>query len=233
MVVARAGLGSNQYRAREAQRERPGIPAPQARLPLLDQTAAGSDRTACSQMWGGHCDTPVSPPSWSHGRHPTPAMRLRAARDPNTPQAVFTLLAQDNNQQLRCLAALRSAEPALLERLSQTSDPEVRKCVACNPRAPQELLQLLAADTEPVQACLAYNPSTPPAALERLSASSNPGIRLGVACHLNAPAAALQRLLSDLDPDITLLAADNPNLPRAARAAWQRGQLPETVPGPV
>jgi len=132
--------------------------------------------------------------------------RKDLARNPNTPPEILTILARDENL-------------------------NVRWRVARNPNTPPEILTILAQDKdEYVRWNVAQNPNTPPEILTTLARDEVSSVRRGVAQNPNTPPEILTILARDEDADVRCRVADNPNATREVIQTVRAYEFYETSP---
>jgi hypothetical protein len=120
--------------------------------------------------------------------------RKDLAQNPNTPPETLTLLARDENEDVRCYVAQNpNTPPEILTLLARDKDGDVRWGVALNHNTPPEILTILARDEYwGVRCGLADNPNTPPETLTILARDTHWNVRCGVAVNPNATREVIQ-----------------------------------------
>ena len=105
--------------------------------------------------------------------------RKDLARNPNTPPEILTILARDENLNVRWRVARNpNTPPEILTILAQDKDEYVRWNVAQNPNTPPEILTILARDENySVLWEVASNPNTPPEILTILARDKSWNVR--------------------------------------------------------
>ena len=210
---------------------------------LLAQAAAGQDISQlvkCDQIWDNYCQVLVGPPSWSHGTHPSPISKRRAAIWPSTPPTVLAWLAEnpggmpDSNRQprppdtrvLERVASNPHTPPATLGKLAHSPYITVVREAAGNINTPPEVLGWLSLHADLSNICekVAGNPSSPITTLSQLAQDTHSNVRLQIAMNGSTPLAVLELLIRDTNSEVAAAAAYHPAVPAAIRAMWQLTQ---------
>ncbi|GAB1688599.1 hypothetical protein KRM28CT15_04020 [Krasilnikovia sp. M28-CT-15] len=147
-------------------------------------------------------------------RSVNPLLRRRAARNPDLPADLVTLLADDSDLGVRVLLARHhpDAPPALLLRCLLEYQGCGRESLPELPGFPTEGLAAFADHTDPVvRRLVTLDPHAGPELVERLCSDPDITVRQSMAACPRLPAARIVALLDD--PDLVEHAAANPALP--------------------
>jgi len=247
------GVGTNQYAVRGRAKALPTgtVDTPPVSMALVSDL--GTDRRRCGEVWGTKCQAWVTPPTYTHGKHPTKVARERYTRRADADPRVLEGLSADKDPLIRGWVAMNpNTSPEALDTLAQDENRWVRRGVAGNPNASSEMLDDLARDEDPqVRSGVAENHHTDPKRLEELArdedglvrgwVARNPNasiemldtlaqdedrwVRSGVAGNPRTSSKALKYLVNDDDYEVATLALANPNLPDAVKTVYHSKSL--------
>jgi len=213
------GVGTNQCAVKGRAKTLPTgtIDTPSVSTALVNDL--GTDRRRCGEVWGTKCQTWVTPPTYTHGEHPTKMARERYIRRADADPRVLEGLSADKDLLVRGWVARNpSASPEVLDTLAQDENRWVRQGVAGNPNASSEVLEELARDEDGwVRGWVARNPNVSLEMLDTLAQDEDRWVRLGVVKNSSTRLKALRYLVNDGDYEVAILALANPNLPDAVR----------------
>jgi len=244
------GVGTNQYAVKGRAKVLPTgtIDTPPVSMALV----SGTDRRRCGEVWGTKCQAWVTPPEYTHGKHPTSGTRERyvdradadprvleelsadkdtlvrsgVARNPNTRPEVLDTLAQDESVWVRSRVARNPyTSPEALGMLAHDERVWVRAEVAENPKTSPEVLRCLAEDSEyTTRVAVARNLRTSPEVLDDLVEDSEHTVRIAVARNLRTRPTTLRGMVRDPNIKVVEAALCNPNLPDAIKAIYILGR---------
>jgi len=194
------GVGTNQYAVKGRAKTLPTgtVDTPSVSTALVNNT--DTDRRRCGEVWGTKCQTWVTPPTYTHGTHPTKVARKRYI----------------------CRA---DAGPRVLEGLSADKDPLIRGWVAMNPNTSPEVLDTLAQDeTMWVRQGVAGNPNASPKVLDTLAQDKDRWVRIAVAGNPSTSPTTLRGMIRDPNATVVETVLCNPNTPDAIKAIYILGR---------
>ena len=123
-------------------------------------------------------------------------VRLRVARNANTPASVLEQLAADENWQVRFNVAENMNTPlSVLEKLAEDDERDIRNYVAKNENTSVSILEKLADDKDDyLRINVAEHKNTSVLVLEKLAEDENEYVREAVATNADTPASVLEKL---------------------------------------
>lgn len=144
-----------------------------------------------------------------------PLARRNVAKNPSTPVHILSMLATDNNVEVRYELAKNPNTPIkVLAQLATDYKAWVRYDVGKNTNATANILSQLATDNDAgVRRNVASNPSTPIEILSKLATDNNHGVRYSIASNPNTPVEILAQLATDRYASVRQYIASNPNTP--------------------
>ena len=142
-------------------------------------------------------------------------VRLRVARNANTPASVLEQLAADENWQVRFNVAENMNTPlSVLEKLAEDDERDIRNYVAKNENTSVSILEKLADDKDDyLRINVAEHKNTSVSVLEKLAADENWQVREKVAQNNNTPVSLLEKLGNDEEQAVRYWVAQNENTP--------------------
>jgi hypothetical protein len=142
-------------------------------------------------------------------------VRLRVARNANTPASVLEQLAADENWQVRFNVAENMNTPvSVLEKLAEDDERDIRNYVAKNENTSVSILEKLADDKDDyLRINVAEHKNTSVSVLEKLAEDDYTSVRSGVAGNSNTPSSLLEKLAQDDDLGVRYGVAQNNNTP--------------------
>ena len=142
-------------------------------------------------------------------------VRLRVARNANTPASVLEQLAADENWQVRFNVAENMNTPlSVLEKLAEDDERDIRNYVAKNENTSVSILEKLADDKDDyLRINVAEHKNTSVLVLEKLAADENWQVREKVAQNNNTPVSLLEKLGNDEEQAVRYWVAQNENTP--------------------
>ena len=142
-------------------------------------------------------------------------VRLRVARNANTPASVLEQLAADENWQVRFNVAENMNTPlSVLEKLAEDDERDIRNYVAKNENTSVSILEKLADDKDDyLRINVAEHKNTSVLVLEKLVADENWQVREKVAQNNNTPVSLLEKLGNDEEQAVRYWVAQNENTP--------------------
>ena len=142
-------------------------------------------------------------------------VRLRVARNANTPASVLEQLAADENWQVRFNVAENMNTPlSVLEKLAEDDERDIRNYVAKNENTSVSILEKLADDKDDyLRINVAEHKNTSVSVLEKLAVDENWQVREKVAQNNNTPVSLLEKLGNDEEQAVRYWVAQNENTP--------------------
>ena len=142
-------------------------------------------------------------------------VRLRVARNANTPASVLEQLAADENWQVRFNVAENMNTPlSVLEKLAEDDERDIRNYVAKNENTSVSILEKLADDKDDyLRINVAEHKNISVLVLEKLAADENWQVREKVAQNNNTPVSLLEKLGNDEEQAVRYWVAQNENTP--------------------
>jgi len=142
-------------------------------------------------------------------------VRLRVARNANTPASVLEQLAADENWQVRFNVAENMNTPlSVLEMLAEDDERDIRNYVAKNENTSVSILEKLADDKDDyLRINVAEHKNTSVSVLEKLAVDENWQVREKVAEHKNTSVSLLEKLGNDEEQAVRYWVAQNENTP--------------------
>ena len=142
-------------------------------------------------------------------------VRLRVARNANTPASVLEQLAADENWQVRFNVAENMNTPlSVLEKLAEDDERDIRNYVAKNENTSVSILEKLADDKDDyLRINVAEHKNKSVLVLEKLAADENWQVREKVAQNNNTPVSLLEKLGNDEEQAVRYWVAQNENTP--------------------
>jgi len=181
------GVGTNQYAVKGRAKTLPtsAIDTGGVSMALVN----GTDRRRCGEVWGTKCQAWVTPPTYTHGEHPTRGARDRYIRSADADPRVLEGLSADKDPLIRSgVAGNPNTSPEVLDTLAQDEGEWVRNRVAGNPNASLEMLDMLAQDESRwVRSAVARNPSTSPTTLGDMARDPDTMVAKMALCNPNTP----------------------------------------------
>ena len=142
-------------------------------------------------------------------------VRLRVARNANTPASVLEQLAADENWQVRFNVAENMNTPlSVLEKLAEEDERDIRNYVAKNENTSVSILEKLVYDKDDyLRINVAEHKNTSVSVLEKLAVDENWQVREKVAQNNNTPVSLLEKLGNDEEQAVRYWVAQNENTP--------------------
>ena len=142
-------------------------------------------------------------------------VRLRVARNANTPASVLEQLAADENWQVRFNVAENMNTPlSVLEKLAEDDERDIRNYVSKNENTSVSALEKLADDKDDyLRINVAEHKNTSVSVLEKLAVDENWQVREKVAEHKNTSVSLLEKLGNDEEQAVRYWVAQNENTP--------------------
>jgi len=143
-------------------------------------------------------------------------VRGLVAQNPSTPENVLKSLSLDEHKYVLGGVASNPSTPVeVLFELEKNIDNYVRQSVVCNPKVPKEILVKLGKDESvEVRTSVACNASTPIETLLELTLDDNLEVRNAIASNMNTPINVLTKLLNETQEESILISiASNPSTP--------------------
>jgi len=142
-------------------------------------------------------------------------VRLRVARNANTPASVLEQLAADENWQVRFNVAENMNTPlSVLEKLAEDDERDIRNYVAKNENTSVSILEKLADDKDDyLRINVAEHKNTSVSVLEKLAVDENWQVREKVAEHKNTSVLVLEKLAEDENEYVREAVATNADTP--------------------
>ncbi len=140
-------------------------------------------------------------------------VRLRVARNANTPASVLEQLAADENWQVRFNVAENMNTPlSVLEKLAEDDERDIRNYVAKNENTSVSILEKLADDKDDyLRINVAEHKNTSVSVLEKLAVDENWQVREKVAEHKNTSVSVLEKLAADENWQVREKVAEHKN----------------------
>jgi len=216
------GVGTNQYAVKGRAKTLPTGTVDTSSVSTALVSDLGTDRRRCGEFWGTKCQTWVTPPTYTHGKHPTKEARERYTRRADADPRVLEELSADRDYLVRSgVAGSPCTSPEVLDVLAKDEKGWVRIGVAWNPNTSPEVLDTLAQDENRwVRQGVAGNPNTSPEVLDALAQAEDMWVRIGVAGNLNASPITLRGMIIDPNATVVKTVLCNPNLPDDIKAIY-------------
>jgi len=214
------GVGTNQYAVRGRAKALPmgTVDTSSVSTALVN----GTDRRRCGEVWGTKCRAWVTPPEYTHGKHPVSGARERYTSRADADPRVLEELSADKDPLIRIgVARNPCTSPEVLDALAKDEDGLVRIGVAWNPNTSPEVLDDLAKDKDIwVRRGGAGDPNASPEVLDALAQAEGMYVRLGVAGNPSTSPTTLRGMIRDPNATVVETVLCNPNLPDEIKAIY-------------
>jgi len=216
------GVGTNQYAIRGRAKTLPTGTLDTSSVSTALVSDLGTDRRRCGEVWGTKCQAWVTPPTYTHGTHPTQVAREHYTRRADADPRVLEELSADKEPLVRSgVAGNPNISPEVLGHLAKDSEFSVRIAVAENPHTSPEALDDLAKDSVlAVRLGVAGNPNASPEVLDALAQAEGMYVRIGVAGNPSTSPTTLRGMIRDPDATVVETVLCNPNLPDTIKAIY-------------
>jgi len=216
------GVGTNQYAVRGRAKALPMGTVDTSSVSTALVSDLGTDRRRCGEVWGTKCQTWVTPPKYTHDKHPTRGARERyTCRADADPRVLEELSADRDYLVRRGVAGNTNTSPEVLDVLAKDEEGLVRSGVAWNPNTSPEVLGHLAKDKDVwVRGWVAGNPSASLEMLDTLAQDKSGWVRIAVAGNPSTSPTTLRGMTRDPNATVVKTVLCNPNLPDDIKAIY-------------